>query len=287
MAHIDAPFPDRGRRKRREAEPESPDTDEPDERRKKTPKRSIPLWAETIVLLLIALVLAVVIKQFFVQAFYVPSGSMEPGLVPNDRILVQKWSYWMGSPQRGDIVVFADPGNWLPEEEARSSSNFLTSALGDIGLYPVGGHLVKRVIGTAGDHVTCDPAQNNGKLMVNGVAINESSYLPTLKDTQIVPNGTDGLRMPDAAPCQLAFSVIVPAGRIWVMGDNRGDSSDSRFHMNDPGCGTVPVKDVVGKVFSVVWPLSHMTIVHRPDAFDKVPAPASAAPAAVTASCVP
>lgn len=280
MAHIDAPFPDKGRRKRRATESQ----DESGERRRNTPRRSIPLWAETIILLLIALVLAVVIKQFFVQAFYVPSGSMEPGLVPNDRILVQKWSYWMGSPQRGDIVVFSDPGNWLPEEEASSSSNFLTSTLGDIGLYPVGGHLVKRVIGTAGDHVSCDPTKNHGRVTINGVVVDESSYLPS---KVVIPGGNSDLNIPDVAPCQTAFAVIVPAGRIWVMGDNRGDSSDSRFHMNAPGCGTVPVNDVVGRVFAVVWPIGHLKIEHRPNSFDKVPAPASAAVATATASCAP
>src|SRR6185437_2864479 len=103
------------------------------EKPKKDQERSIPLWAETIVLLLIALVLAVVIKQFFVQAFYIPSGSMEPGFVPNYRILVEKWSYWMGSPKRGDIVVFSDPGNWLDQEGPEQSSNLVTSALGSVG----------------------------------------------------------------------------------------------------------------------------------------------------------
>lgn len=290
MSHIDAPFPRKERKFRRDRtnrregmgdRGDQPSNGGP----KKEQHRSIPLWLETVVLLLIALVLAIVIKQFFVQAFYIPSGSMEPGLVPNDRILVEKWSYWMGSPQRGDIVVFSDPGGWLADENAQQTSNFVTSTLGEIGLYPVGGHLVKRVIGTAGDRVSCDPKKDGGQITVNGVAINEASYLPTAKDAQTVSNGsTSALYMPSTQACQSPFSVIVPAGDLWVMGDNRGDSSDSRFHMSQPGCGAVPVKDVVGKVFAVVWPLDHMKLVHRPSAFDKVPAPASAASVAAPTS---
>ena len=100
--------------------------------------------------------LAVVIKSFFAQAFYVPSKSMEPGLIKNDRILVEKPSYWFGgSPQRGDVVVFADPGGWLPEADDAGPSSLVGKALVKIGLYPAGGHLVKRVIGVAGDTIHC------------------------------------------------------------------------------------------------------------------------------------
>ena len=114
-------------------------------------RRSRPLWQETLLLLGLALVLAVVIKAFFVQAFYIPSPSMEPGLVKDDRILVQKVSYWRGGePQRGDVVVFEDPGGWLDDDTA-GASNPLTQAMSAIGLYPTGGHLVKRVVGVEGD----------------------------------------------------------------------------------------------------------------------------------------
>lgn len=252
MTHVDAPFPDKPKRAR----------------------RSFPLWAETVVLLVIALLLAVIIKQFFVQAFYIPSGSMEPGLVPNDRILVEKWSYWMGSPKRGDIIVFSDPSNWLQGEDAKQSSNFVTSTLGAIGLYPLGGHLVKRVIGVGGDHVDCDPKVDAGRLRINGHPLDETSYLPPKPISS-----SSALYMPSTAPCDAAFSTIVPAGDLWVMGDNRGDSSDSRMHIGDAGGPFVPVKDVVGKVFAVIWPIGHMKLVHRPSVFDKVPSPASTAAA--------
>src|SRR3954463_378386 len=133
-------------------------------------KKHLPLWQETILLLAIAVVLAVVIKAFFVQAFYIPSESMEPGLVKNDWILVEKTSYWFGgTPQRGDVVVFKDPGGWLSPEEDAGPTNPIGQAMAKIGLYPSGGHLVKRVIGTAGDVIHCCDKQ--GGIPGNGGAI--------------------------------------------------------------------------------------------------------------------
>src|SRR6478736_2038999 len=120
------------------------------------PKKHLPLWQETILLLAIAIVLAIVIKALFVQAFYIPSESMEPGLVKNDKILVQKVSYWFGGgPKRGDVVVFKDPGGWLPPEDAAGPTNAVGKVMSKVGLYPSGGHLVKRVIGVAGDTIVC------------------------------------------------------------------------------------------------------------------------------------
>ena len=114
---------------------------------------ALPLWLETVLLLVVAVGLAVLIKSFFAQAFYVPSRSMEPGLVKNDRILVEKPSYWFGgTPQRGDVVVFKDPGGWLSEEEDAGPSNPIGKAMVKIGLYPAGGHLVKRVDRRRGRH---------------------------------------------------------------------------------------------------------------------------------------
>jgi len=217
----------------------------------------MPAWLETIVLLVIALVLAIGIKTFFVQPFYIPSESMEPGLVKNDRILVEKMSYWgSGTPQRGDVVVFKDPGGWLPPSEDGSPTNPVARALSFIGLYPAGGHLVKRVIGVGGDRVSCTSAK--GPLTVNGHALSESSYLP---------EGTQ--------PCASypPFTVTVPEGYLWVMGDNRGDSADSRAHIDEPGKGFVADDLVVGKVVARVWPLHRFKILHRPATFAGVPAP--------------
>ena len=136
------------------------------------------MWQESILLLGIALVLAIVIKTFFVQAFYIPSESMEPGLIRNDRILVQKVSYWFGGdPSRGDVVVFEDPGGWLTGEEPKPTG--LASLLSKVGLYPTGGHLVKRVIGTEGDVIEC--CDDEGRILVNGEPIDESKYIAKRK----------------------------------------------------------------------------------------------------------
>jgi len=214
--------------------------------------RPLPFWQELILLLTIALLLAVGIKALFVQAFYIPSGSMNDTLVFNDRILVQKVSYWgSASPARGDIVVFSDPGGWLNEDEAPQPRNLLAKGLEVFGLFPTGGHLVKRVIGVGGDRVMCCDAK--GRVRVNGTPLHERDYLKA---------GTK--------PSLITFDVEVPEGYLWVMGDNRPASADSRLHLGDPGGGFVPEEGVVGKVFAVVWPLSHFQLVHRPDTFEAV-----------------
>jgi signal peptidase I len=216
------------------------------------PAKKVPMWRETALLLVLALVLAVVIKSLFVQAFYIPSPSMEPQFVKNDRILVQKVSYWgSGAPQRGDIVVFADPGGWLDSSEDPAPSP-VTSVLEKIGLYPTGGHLVKRVIGVGGDRVTCCDAQ--GRVTVNGHPLDEKSYLPK-----------------GVAPSSDPFDVRVPKDHLWVMGDNRDDSADSRAHMGQPGGGFVPDDDVVGRVFALLWPWKRAELIHRPSTFSDIP----------------
>jgi len=216
------------------------------------PRKQLPVWQEMLLLLGIALVLAIVIKAFFMQAFYIPSASMNDTLVQNDRILVQKVSMWGGGgPDRGDIVVFADPGGWLDAAESQAPTNPVARALELFGLYPTGGHLVKRVIGVGGDEVKCCDAQ--GRVSVNGVPLNEKSYL------------AEGEK-----PSLINFDVRVKPGYVWVQGDNRSNSADSRVHLGDPGGGQVPVDDVVGKVFAVVWPFSHAKAVRTPATFDSV-----------------
>jgi signal peptidase I len=218
-------------------------------------RKQLPLWQETLLLLVIALGLAILIKAFFVQAFYIPSPSMEPQFVKNDRILVQKVSYWGGGdPQRGDIIVFKDPGGWLRAQDTQGPKSGVKKVMETIGLYPAGGHLVKRVIGVGGDHVVCCDTQ--GRVTVNGKALDEKSYLP--KDT---------------APSLTKFDKTVPKGYLWMMGDNRSDSSDSREHMGQPGGGFVSDGLVVGKVFALVWPVGRAELIHRPSTFDAVPDP--------------
>lgn len=235
----------------------------------KRKRKQLPIWQETILLIGIALVLAVVIKAFFVQAFYIPSESMEPGLIKNDRILVQKVSYWgSGGPERGDVVVFKDPGGWLAPGEDEGPSNLLTQGMSKIGLYPTGGHLVKRVIGVGGDHVIC--CDKKGRLSINGHVMNEDDYV----------KGDAECAAPQS-PINCNLDVTIPEGYLLMMGDNRGNSRDSTAHMCanpkreqcPPSRGLVPVDDVVGKVFALVWPKDRFHRVKRPDVFEDVPDP--------------
>jgi len=214
-----------------------------------TKRRSLPVWAETVLLLVVALVVSAIVKTFFVQMFFVPSGSMRPLFVDDDRILVQKISYWNGPVKRGDVVVFDDPGGrWLGVEGAPRLSP-VQKALSEVGLYPTGGHLVKRVIGVGGDRVVCCDKQ--GRVTVNGVPLSEKSYI-----------------MRGATPSDRPFDVTVPKGRLWVMGDNRANSEDSRYHQDLPGGGTVPEKDVVGKVWAIVWPFDRAHRLAEPRTFE-------------------
>ena len=210
-------------------------------------KRRIPAAVEFVVLVAVAIGVALLIKTFFVQMFFVPSTSMSPLFVKNDRILVQKVSYWTGDVRRGDVVVFDDPGGqWLGDPVIEL--NPVQKALATIGLYPTGGHLVKRVIGVGGDRVVC--CDSEGRVTVNGVALEEESYIK-------------GLR-----PSRKKFDVTVPEGALWVMGDNRNNSEDSRFHQDLDSLGFVQVDEVVGKVWAIVWPASRITRLDRPEIFD-------------------
>jgi signal peptidase I len=207
------------------------------------------VWQETLLLVGTAVILALIIKTFFIQAFYIPSGSMRDTLKVDDRILVQKVSYWFGDVHRGDIVVFDDPADWLGEEDGQEPNNVITKAMSAIGLYPTGGHLVKRVIGVGGDHVAC----KGGDLFVNDTKLSEGEYVT----------------LPDES-CGGKWQVDVPEDHIWVMGDNRDHSADSRVHIGDVGGGFIPEKDIVGKVFVVVWPIDRWKFIHRPATFDNV-----------------
>ena len=231
-------------------------------------RRHLPIWQEMLLLLGFAVVLAIVVKAFFVQAFYIPSESMEPGLVENDRILVEKVSSWFGdTPERGDVVVFKDPENWLGGTET-GPTNPLTKVMAEIGLYPEGGHLVKRVIGVAGDTIVCCDQQ--GRISVNGEPLDEGGYLADQAD--LTCNG------PMTGDCDWRAGPV-PDGHIFVMGDNRAHSADSTVHMcveGETDCTKNPYVDtdlVVGKVFALVWPASRFDWLGGPSAFDDVPDP--------------
>lgn len=211
--------------------------------------RSLPVWAETALLLVLALIVSALVKTFLVQMFFVPSGSMRPLFVDDDRIVVQKISYWNGGVGRGDVVVFDDPGSrWLGVEGVPRLTP-VQKWLSAVGLYPTGGHLVKRVIGVGGDHVACCDKQ--GRVTVNAVPLQERPYL-----------------LEGSAPSERRFDITVPRGRLWVMGDNRGNSEDSRFHQDLPGHGTVSEDDVVGKVWAIVWPFGRAGLLHGPKTFE-------------------
>ena len=218
---------------------------------RKAKKRSF--WRELPILIAIALVLAVVIKTYFVQAFWIPSGSMENTLEINDRVLVNKLIYHIRGIDRGDIVVFNGDGSWDPGTVPTSGNIFEQFGNGFASMFGFGHPgdiLIKRVIGLPGDHVACCDAQ--GRVTVNGVALNEQSYL-----------------YPGASPSQLRFNVVVPPGRLWVMGDNRTYSDDSRLHQDDPGNGTIPESAVIGRAFVIIWPVSRWRFLPIPATFSQ------------------
>lgn len=199
---------------------------------------------EVIIVLVCALVLSVVVRTFFVQAFFVPSASMENTLLIDDRILASKITTNISGVSRGEVVVFKDPGGWLPAQTKSVSP--VSQFFEFVGLLPSssGDDLVKRVIGVSGDHVSCCDAK--GQIVLNGVGLVEPYIKPG--------SGTD----------QIPFNVTVPAGSVFVMGDNRGSSADSRYHL-ESNSGAVPEDNVVGRVFLKVWPFSQFGTVPIPD----------------------
>jgi signal peptidase I len=213
--------------------------------------RKLNWWQESLLLLGLALVTSIVVKAFFMQMFFVPSASMRPELIEQDRILVEKISMWDGEVGRGDVVVFEDPGGWLGATPEPSGFQQLLAV---VGLYPEGGHLVKRVVATGGDQVVC--CETQGRITVNGVPLDEADYLRE-----------------DVRPSEKQFDVVVPDDAVWVMGDNRSNSQDSRFHLNAPGGGTVPLDNVVGKVWAIVWPTTRIEILDTPPTYEAVPGP--------------
>lgn len=229
-------------------------------RRRRSLAREVPL------LVMVALLIALVLKTFLVQAFVIPSGSMEQTIKIGDRVLVDKLTPWFGAePHRGDVVVFKDPGGWLQGEPPPKKDPVVVKQVKQfftfIGLLPASSEqdLIKRVIAVGGDTVQCCDAQ--GRILVNGTPLDEP-YL-----------------YPGNPPSMMKFTEHVPPGRLWVMGDHRSDSADSRYHTDKPGGGTIPESLVVGRAFVIGWPLGHWQRLKEPATFAGVADPRSAAAA--------
>jgi signal peptidase I len=202
---------------------------------------------EVAIVVVTALVLSSLIRILLVQAFYIPSASMETTLMTNDKIIVSKVATRLDGVRRGDVVVFVDPGGWLGEiTPTPGIRGQIERVLTFVGFLPanMGEHLVKRAIGVPGDTIKCC---DDGKLVVNGQVIDEPHIqLPT----------TD-----------VSFDVTVPAGYVFVMGDNRPNSRDSRYQLDNGAFGAVPIKNVVGRVFGIIWPLDRISRVTNPDLY--------------------
>ncbi|OEJ33941.1 signal peptidase I [Streptomyces subrutilus] len=223
---------------------------EEDSGAKARPHRSF--WKELPLLIGIALLLALLIKTFLVQAFSIPSDSMQNTLQRGDRVLVDKLTPWFGTePERGEVVVFHDPANWLSGEPT-PEPNLAQKVLSKIGLMPDASEkdLIKRTIAIGGDTVEC---KKGGPVVVNGKELDEPYIFPGNTACDDAPFGP----------------LTVPEGKIWVMGDHRQNSQDSRYHMQDSTQGFVPVDKVVGRAVVVAWPITRWSTLPIPDTFDQ------------------
>ena len=201
------------------------------------------------ILVIVALAVSLVIKTFLVQFFYIPSGSMENTLQINDRVAVNKVPFLSQSIHRGDVVVFRDHANWLPEPYAESQNSIIEKVKEGFVLVgilpnPAKQYLVKRVIGVAGDNIVA----KDGVITINGKTTSEPYIFAGNK------------------PSEMDFNVTVPSGKVWVMGDHRGASADSRYHQDDVNNGFVPVSKITGRAFAVIWPVKNFGIIesHNP-----------------------
>ena len=222
-----------------------------------------PMLRESGIVICLALLLSLIVKTWLMQAFYIPSESMENTLLKGDRVVVSKLTPSHIDLRRGDVIVFDDPDHWLPDQvpiQRSPFANALNSTLTFVGLLPSdeGNHLIKRVIGLPGDHVVC--CDSNAKISVNGLRLIEPYVFP----------GDE--------PSEQSFDITVPPGKVWVMGDHRSESADSRPHDEGSGGakGSVPQSLIVGRALTVVWPLRHWAWLANPaETFAHLPEPAS------------
>ena len=224
-----------------------------------SPKARGSSLRELPILIISALVLSIIVKTFFIQFFYIPSGSMENTLQVNDRVGVNKLGALFSDIKRGEVVVFRDPANWLSPnyDDTSGFRKVIKDSLVFVGVLPDPSkqYLIKRVIGVGGDKVRC--CGKDGKIEVNGVSINE-------------PYIYEGDK-----PSDSEFEVEVPQGFIWVMGDHRGASADSRFHTDDPNNGMVALDKVTGRATFIIWPFSNLAILEKGEDLSKIPVKSS------------
>ena len=209
-------------------------------------------WWEIPAVIVGAVLAVVALFAFVAQPYAIPSESMQPALRVGDRVLVDKTAYRRGPVARGDVIVFDGRDSFVRASSSVSPVEAVTRLARLAGLGPDPGiDFVKRVVGVGGDRVTC--CDDQGRVEVNGEPIDESAYLH-----------------PGDAPSDQSFDVLVPTGRLWVMGDHRSQSADSRAHLGDPGGGMVSVNAVTGRVSMVLWPLSRIGMLPATLAFDEV-----------------
>jgi signal peptidase I len=215
---------------------------------------------DAVIIVVAALVVSFLIKTFLIRSFFIPTESMEATLIRDDRIIVSQLTPAVFELNRGDIIVFVDPGGWLSQQSGVSEDDPLSRILNGISVF-VGlsspndeQHLVKRVIGLPGDRVVC--CDDLGAMSVNGVALTET-YVQ-------LPQGVSKVSSND-------FDVTVPDDAIWVMGDNRYNSADSRRNMDKPGSGFVPLENVVGRAIVISWPQERWTwLGNYPPVFSEI-----------------
>ncbi|MGD0062998.1 MAG: signal peptidase I [Streptosporangiaceae bacterium] len=217
-------------------------------------------WRELLTIIVAAAVLTLLVKAFVFQVYKIPSASMENTLQIGDRVLVNKLIYRFRGIARGDVVVFSGQDSWGPDAPPASGDpvvRFFDAVLSDIGLRSSQTYYIKRVIGLPGDRVACC---TDNRVTVNGVPLSEGSYV-----------------YPGNDPSAFSFTTKVPAGYVWVMGDHRGDSDDSRYHTDEPGGGAIPENEVVGRAFLVIWPPSQIRDLPIPSTFAQAALHAGAA----------